>query len=285
MLLGAHVSIAGGVYNAPVNGRKATCDVVQIFTKSANQWKARPLTDEDAEKFVAAQKETGVKVVCAHDSYLINLASPDDILYEQSYKAFFEEMKRCDYLGIPDLVMHPGSHVGSGEEAGLRRVAESFNRLFDSDPEGKVKICIETTAGMGTNLGSTFEHLAQIIDMVEYRDRLGVCLDTCHVFAAGYPFATEAEYKKMMNKFDRIIGLDRLRIFHFNDSRKEFASRKDRHEHIGKGLIGKKPFGFFINDRRLEKIPMILETPKKSIEDDIANLKVLRSMIRKKVSS
>ena len=280
MLLGAHVSISGGVQNAPHNGREATCDVVQIFTKSSNQWRAKPLVADDATQLQAAQKETGVTVACAHDSYLINLASPDPALYQKSHEAFFEEMQRCDFLGIANLVMHPGSHVGSGQEAGLKRIAESFNRMFDADPKGRVTICLETTAGQGTNLGYTFEQLAQIIALVDNQDRMGVCLDTCHLFAAGYPFHTESEYKATMKRFDDILGLGRLRIIHINDSKKTFGSKVDRHEHIGQGEIGIEPFGFFLNDRRLAKIPKILETPKESAAEDIANLKVLRSLIK-----
>ena len=280
MLLGAHVSISGGVFNAPSNGKEATCDVVQIFTKSSNQWKAKELTDDDREKFAAAQKETGVAVVCAHDSYLVNLASPDAELHRKSYDSFFDEMHRCDFLDIPNLVMHPGSHVGSGEEAGLHRIAESFNRMLDADPDGKVTICLETTAGQGTNLGYSFEQLAQIIDLVGNKARMGICLDTCHIFAAGYPISTEAEYKSTIRQFDAVLGLARLRVVHFNDSKREFGSRVDRHEDIGKGHIGAAPFGYFLNDKRLAKIPKILETPKESAAEDIANLKVLRSLIK-----
>ena len=285
MLLGAHVSISGGVQNAPYNGKEATCDVVQIFTKSSNQWRAKPLTDEDAALFAQAQKETGVTVACAHDSYLINLASPDPALYEKSYEGFFEEMKRCDFLGIANLVMHPGSHVGSGEEVGLKRIAEAFNRMFAADSDGKVTICLETTAGQGTNLGYKFEQLAEIIAMADNKDRMGICLDTCHIFTAGYPIATEAEYKATIKEFDSILGLDRLRIIHMNDSMKGPGSHVDRHQAIGQGEIGKAPFGYFLNDRRLAKIPMILETPKESAAEDIANLKILRSLIKGKKGS
>ena len=281
-ILGAHVSIAGGVFNAPARGLEADCDAVQIFTKSSNQWKAKPLTDEGAEKFAAAQRETGVPVVCAHDSYLINLASPDDALYEKSRAAFAEEMQRCDFLGIENLVMHPGSHVGSGEEAGLKRIAEAFNLIIDEDPNGKVTICLENTAGQGTNLGYKFEQLAQIIDMAEAKDRFGICLDTCHTFTAGYPIQKATDYKKTIKQFDDIIGLDRLRVIHFNDSKKDFATRVDRHEHIGQGFIGKETFGHFLNDRRMTRIPKILETPKESAEEDIANLELLRSLVKTK---
>lgn len=282
MLLGAHVSISGGVEKAPHNGKEATCDAVQIFTKSNNQWKAKPLTDEDAQKFFEAQKETGVTVACAHDSYLINLASPDPTLHKKSCDAFFEEMKRCDFLKVPYLVMHPGSHVGTGEEVGLKKIAESFNKMFSDDPDGKVVICLETTAGQGTNLGYKFEQLAQIIDLVENKSRMGVCLDTCHIFASGYPILTEKDFKATIKAFDDILGIDRIKIIHFNDSKKGFGSKVDRHEHIGKGEIGKEPFGFFLNDKRLEKIPKILETPKESAAEDIENLNILRSLIKGK---
>lgn len=280
--LGAHMSIAGGVFNAPGLGREATCEIIQIFTKSSNQWKARELTDDDVERFFQAQKETGVRVACAHDSYLINLASPDAAMYDKSVKAFAEEMKRCDRLGIGCLVMHPGSHLDSGEETGLKRIAAAFNTIMNGDPDGRVTICLETTAGQGTNLGYRFEQLARIIELAENRNRLGVCLDTCHIFAAGYPITSETDYRTTIKQFDKIIGLDRLQIIHFNDSKREFGSRVDRHEHIGRGHIGKEPFAFFLNDRRLGKIPMILETPKESAREDIQNLKILRSLITPK---
>ncbi len=281
MLLGAHVSIAGGIYNAPYNGKKAACQVVQIFTKSSNQWRAKTLTDKDVEKFFEAQRETGVKVVCAHDSYLINLASPDEAVFEKSYKAFLEEMKRCRRLEIPYLVMHPGSHVGSGEDRGVKRVSEALNRLINDDPDGDVTICIETTAGQGTNLGNRFEQLAEIIDGIENQDRTAVCLDTCHIFAAGYPMNTKQDYNATLKEFDATVGLDRLSILHLNDSKKDFGSQVDRHEHIGQGLIGLEPFRFLMNDKRLARLPKILETPKKTPDDDIANLNILRSLIKK----
>lgn len=281
MLLGAHMSISGGVYNAPEHGKNATCDVIQIFTKSSNQWKAKELTDEDVEKFLAAQKETGVKAVCAHDSYLINLASPDKTLYQKSYDAFKIELERCNRLKIPNLVMHPGSHVGSGEEAGLKKIAESFNRLFDALPDNKTIVCQETTAGQGTNLGYTFEQLAQVVDMVEDKSRMGVCLDTCHVFAAGYPIQDEKDFRNTIKEFNNILGLKNLKIIHINDSKKPFGSKVDRHEQIGQGDLGLEPFRHLLNDRRFHKIPKILETPKgPDLKEDIENLKILRSLIK-----
>jgi len=202
------------------------------------------------------------------------------VAFKKSCDAFSEEMRRCDLLEIPNLVIHPGSHVGSGEDKGLRKMGEALNRLIDKDPDGRVTICLETTAGQGTNLGYRFEHLAAIIDKVENKDRVALCLDTCHIFAAGYPLKTHQEYEATLKEFDTVLGLDRLRIIHMNDSKKDFGSRVDRHEHIGRGMMGKEPFRFFLNDRRLAGIPMILETPKKAPEDDLANLKVMRSLIR-----
>lgn len=283
MPLGAHMSIAGGIFNAPGLGQKATCDVIQLFTKSSNQWKAKTLTEEDIQKFFDIQKETGVKAICAHDSYLINLASPDETLHQKSYDAFKIELERCHLLQIPYLVMHPGSHVGSGETAGLKKIAESFNRLFDELPDNKTIVCQETTAGQGTNLGYKFEQLASVVDMVEDKKRMAVCLDTCHIFAAGYPIQDEKDYKKTMKEFNQILGLKNLKVIHINDSKKPFASRVDRHEHIGEGYLGLEPFRHIMNDNRLKKVSKILETPKgDDLKEDIKNLKKLRSLIQEK---
>jgi len=280
MLLGAHMSIAGGVYNAPLHGERATCDVIQIFTKNNNQWNAKPLTDEDIARFREEQQKTGVQVVCAHDCYLINLASPDETIFEKSYRAFKDELERCRQLGVPNLVMHPGSHVGSGEEAGLKRIIEAINGIFDEIPENKTIVCLETTAGQGTNLGYRFEHLAEIIDGVEDKERMGVCLDTCHVFAAGYAMEEEKDFKGMVRDFNKTIGMKNLKIVHMNDSKKPLGSKVDRHEHIGKGNLGLEPFRHILNDRRFNRIPKILETPKgPDLKEDIENLKVLRSLI------
>jgi deoxyribonuclease-4 len=282
MLLGAHMSISGGAFNAPLAGKKATCDTIQIFTKSSNQWRAKPLGDEEISRFFEEQKSTGVTVACAHDSYLINLASPDAELYNKSIDAFGIELERCAVLQIPNLVMHPGSHVGSGEEAGLKRIAESFNKLFNRLSDNKTVVCLETTAGQGTNLGYRFEQLAQIMEMVEDKDRMGICLDTCHIYAAGYPLKDEKEYKATIKEFDTILGLERLKVIHLNDSKKSFGSKVDRHEHIGQGELGLEPFRHLLNDRRMAKIPMILETPKgEELLEDIENLKILRSLVKK----
>ncbi len=278
-MLGAHVSIAGGLHNAPYNGKAGTCEVVQIFTRSRNRWGGRKILPGEVEQFLQAQEETKVRVVCAHDSYLINLASPDRALFRKSWTALLEETKRCDLLEIPLLVAHPGSHVGSGEAKGLKRIAEAINRVFDRSSDGKVSICLETTAGQGTSLGHRFEHLAEILARVENRDRIGICLDTCHIFAAGYPIRTREEYRATMKAFDQVLGLKRLRVIHMNDSKKGPGSCVDRHEHIGRGRIGKVPFGLFLNDRRLLRVPKIIETPKASAREDRINLKRLRSLI------
>jgi len=283
ILLGAHMSIAGGVYNCFDHGEHFKCTTIQIFTKNASQWRAKPLTDTEIDKFKERQKQTKISPVVAHDSYLINLGSNDKALLQKSREAFLVEMQRCELLEIPCLVTHPGSHTGAGEEAGLKTIADSLSWLHHKLPEAKVMICLETTAGQGTNLGYRFEQIAEIIETTNSPERLGVCLDTCHIFAAGYDIRTERAYKKTMREFDSVIGLKRLKVIHFNDSRKELGSRVDRHEHIGKGFIGVEPFGFFINDRRLAKIPKILETPKGDDGSaDDRNLTILRKLVKEK---
>lgn len=281
MLFGAHESIAGGIFNAPERGKKATCDTIQVFNKSNNQWRAKTLETAEVDKFLEAIESTGVTVSCSHTSYLINIASPDEALREKSRNSLSEEMQRCNLLKIPNLVMHPGSHVGTGEEAGLAAIIQSINLIFDELKDNRVTLLLEATAGQGSNLGYKFEQLAQIIDGVEDKAHMGVCLDTCHIFAAGYPLSDPKEYKTTIKQFDDIVGLDRLRIIHMNDSKREFGSRKDRHEHIGKGHIGIEAFRNIVTDRRLEKVPMILETPKdEDLAEDIENLAILRGLLK-----
>lgn len=283
MLLGAHQSIAGGVHKSIERGKQATCDTIQIFNKSNNQWRAARLKPDDIDAFFELIEKTGVTVATSHTSYLINIASPDSALNEKSYKSLKEEMERCETLKIANLVMHPGSHVGSGEETGMNKIAENINRLFDELSNNHVTLLLEATAGQGTNLGYTFEQLAYMIDRVENKNQIGVCLDTCHIFAAGYDLVDPRGYKKTIQSFDEIVGFDRLRIIHVNDSMKEFGSRRDRHEHIGQGFIGLDGFRNIVNDKRLKNIPMILETPKgEDLAEDIENLKVLRSLVKKK---
>lgn len=283
MLFGAHESIAGGVFNAIYRGQKATCDTIQMFNKSNNQWRAKILTDEEIEQFFQAIEETGVTVSCSHSSYLINIASPDPALNKKSIESLKVEMQRCNTLKIPNLVMHPGSHVGSGEEAGLNTISDRINDLFDNLPDNSVTLCLEATAGQGTNLGYTFEQLAYIIDRVENKDHMGICLDSCHIFAAGYPLIDPKEYRKTIKTFDEVVGLDRLRVFHLNDSKKEYGSKRDRHEHIGEGFIGLEGFYNIVNDPKLRSVPKIIETPKgDELLEDIQNLKVLRGLVKKK---
>jgi len=281
MLFGAHESIAGGVHKAIERGKQATCDTIQMFNKSNNQWRAAQLKQDDIDQFFRLIDETGVTVATSHTSYLINIASPQKELAEKSFKSLKEEVERCNTLKIPTLVMHPGSHVGSGEETGMNQIATYINRLFDEVKNNKVTLLLETTAGQGTNLGYSFEQLAFMIDLVEDKDHIGVCMDTCHIFAAGYPIVDAKDYKKTIKSFDDIIGLDYLRIIHMNDSKKEFGSKRDRHEHIGDGFIGLDGFRNFVNDKRLKKVPMILETPKgEDLTEDIENLKILRGLVK-----
>jgi len=281
-LLGAHMSIGGGVEKAPARGESVGCTAMQIFTKSSNNWYSKPLEDDTVKAWFENLEKTDISIVASHDSYLINLASPEKEKREKSLKAFIDEIERADKLGIPLLVFHPGSHLGTGEETGLTAVADCMNEAIDRTPDSKVVLTIETTAGQGTNLGWRFEHLAFLIDRMENRERVGVCVDTCHIFAAGYELRDEKSYKNTFQEFDKIIGLDLIRFFHLNDSKKDFGSRVDRHNHIGEGFLGKEPFRFLMNDRRFQKIPMVLETPKgKELKEDLQNLAVLHSLIKK----
>ncbi|KPJ50061.1 MAG: endonuclease IV [candidate division Zixibacteria bacterium DG_27] len=283
ILLGAHMSIAGGVYNCFDHGEHFKCTTIQIFTKSSNQWRAKPLTEEEIATYKRRQRETGISPVVAHNSYLINLGSNDKALLEKSKEAFLVEIERCELLEIPYLVMHPGAHTGAGEAAGIKTIADSLSWLHHKSPKAKVMICLETTAGQGTNLGYRFEQIARIIESTDSPDRLGVCFDTCHTFAAGYDIRTEKAYRKTMREFDSVIGLMRLKVIHFNDCKKELGSRVDRHAHIGEGFIGVEPFGFFMNDRRFAKTPKILETPKGDDGSaDDRNLTILRNLVREK---
>ncbi len=280
LLVGAHMSIAGGIHNAFADGERAGCKTLQIFLKNSNQWKGKPLTEEDRKLYLQAQKRSGIAPVVAHNSYLINLASPDPPLNEKSLLAFIEEMERANYLGISDVILHPGAHMGAGEDIGIGRVAFALNRALDI-ASGTVRILLENTAGQGSCLGHRFEHLSAILEKIHDQDRIGICLDTCHLFAAGYDIRTETGYKKTMKEFDRLIGTERIRAFHVNDCKKDLGCRVDRHMHIGKGFIGLEAFGCLVNDRRFAKVPKILETPKgKDLKEDRMNLATLRSLVR-----
>lgn len=281
--LGAHMSISGGLWKALFRGKKSGCQVIQIFTKNPNRWISKELSSKEIDAFNEARAKTAIVPVASHDSYLINLASPRREDRKKSFHALFDEMDRAERLSIPYVVMHPGSHLGDGEKAGINRIAEALNHIFDRTPQFQVKILLETTAGQGTNLGYRFEHLAEIIEQTEAEERLGVCLDTCHVFAAGYDFRDEENYRKLVRDFDTIIGLNRCRLFHINDSKKGLGSRIDRHEHIGQGSIGERAFSFFLQSPIFENLPFLLETPKGSDESgtdrDLLNLRILRRLM------
>lgn len=281
-LFGAHMSIAGGCHKALRAAQQHGCQTVQLFTKSSNQWKAKELTDADVALFQETLQQTGLKYPTAHASYLINLASPDEALYRKSIEAFVEELRRAERLGLSYLVMHPGSHVGSGEETGLARVAKALDEVHQRCAGYRVQVLLETTAGQGDSLGHRFEQLAAILEQLAEPERVGICLDTCHVFAAGYALAPEPEYQAAFAEFDRLLGLHRLKVFHVNDSKKDRGSRIDRHTHIGRGFLGLEPFRLLVNDRRFQHTPMILETPKEEGENDdmdSTNLAVLRGLV------
>jgi len=278
--LGAHMSIAGGLHNAPDRGVKAGCGVIQVFTQNSNQWRGKAISDPDVALFKEKLKESGLHEVISHDIYLINLASAPGEVRDKSLAGFQEEMERCARLGIGKIVMHPGAHNGDGEETGLKRIVEAFDHLFAITPDYTGMILLETTAGQGTNVGYTFEHLRAIIDGSAHPSRFGICYDTCHTFAAGYDITSEAGYKAVWEEFDRIIGIDRLQCFHINDSKKGLNCRVDRHEHIGQGAMGLSAFRFIMNDPRFVKIPKILETPKGDNDEmDGVNLKTLRDLM------
>ncbi len=277
---GAHMSIAGGVSNAPTRANAVGARSVQVFTKNNNRWKGVPLTTEEIAGFEKNKKEYGVDVFASHDCYLINLASQDKEIMRKSAEAFLDEIDRADALNIPCLVFHPGAHLGNGEDDGIERIVESLNSALEKRPDSRVTLTLETTAGQGTTLGHRFEHLGRIMEKVDKPERFGVCVDTCHIFAAGYEINTPEGYEKTFEEFDRIVGIDKIKMFHVNDSKRELGSRVDRHEHIGKGHIGLEGFRLLVNDRRFTNTPMILETPKgKEGLEDIENLKVLRGLI------
>lgn len=282
-ILGAHMSIAGGYYKAVNAAKESLCDCVQIFTKNNNQWRAKTITDDDVARFQAALSETGITDPLSHASYLINLGSPKDELWKKSIDAFVIELDRAAQLGVPYVVLHPGAFTTSSEEAGLQRIVSALDEVH-SQTDGRANCLLETTAGQGSNLGWKFEQLATIIEGVQDPDRLGVCFDTCHVFAAGYPMDTEKKYQSTMSQLNKTVGLKKVKAFHLNDSKREFGSRKDRHEHIGRGEMGLAPFRFLLNDPRFKKVPMYLETEKGTedgIDLDVINLKRLRRLIRK----
>jgi deoxyribonuclease-4 len=275
------MSIAGGLDKAPLRGKQVGCDTIQVFTKSNRQWRAKRISDQEIEAFKANLAATGIGPVVAHDCYLVNLAAPRRAVWKKSVAAFRVELERAERLGIPYLVTHPGSHAGAGEAEGLRRVTEALNALLAALPGAGVRILLETTAGQGSSLGHRFEELAAILAGVEQADRVGVCLDTCHVFAAGYDIRTPDGYRKTIEDLDACLGLRRLQAIHLNDSKGGLGSRVDRHEHIGEGRLGLAPFRRLLNDPALRGVPMILETPKDDdfVAADRRNLARLRRLL------
>jgi len=276
------MSIAGGVDKALLRGEEVGCDAMQIFTKNNNQWRAAPLTERVIEAYKTNRRRAGIDPILAHDSYLINIASPEKDLYRRSLEALRIEVARAAVLEIPYLVIHPGAHLGSGEAEGIKRIVEALETVLEGPQASPVMICLETTAGQGSSLGYRFEHLAAIRGGVTGQERVGICVDTCHIFAAGYEIRSQKAYEETMRQLHSLIGLDHVTCVHLNDSRRELGSRVDRHAHIGQGQIGLEGFRLLINDPRLQHIPMILETPKG--EDPVAadrrNLAILRRLVR-----
>ena len=281
-ILGAHMSIAGGYHRSVEIAHAAGCDCVQLFTKNNNQWRAKEIDDASAAKFKAALADLDINHPISHDSYLINLAAPDDVLWQRSIEAFVVELQRAEQLGIPYVVTHPGAFTTSSEEAGLRRVIQGIDEVHAQTSGIAARCLLETTAGQGSCLGWRFEHLATILDGVRDPERLGVCVDTCHIFAAGYPLADPGDYQATMAELIGLVGLERIKAFHLNDSLKGLGSRVDRHAHIGEGHLGLEPFHNLLNDQRFTNVPMYLETPKglRDGEDlDVINLRTLRGLI------
>lgn len=279
ILLGAHTSISGGFYKAIEEGEQIGCTAIQIFTKSGRSWFAKKITPEEINKFKETLKNSHIKTVIAHSAYLINLGSPKKETEEKSIAGLKLELERCEQLGIPYLVIHPGAHLKTGEEKCLKQIAKNLDSILKKH-DGKTKILLETTAGQGTNVGYKFEHIKEILDLSKEKNKLGVCLDTCHIFSAGYDIGSPKGYKKVMEQFSKIIGIKNLKAIHLNDSKTELNSRKDRHENIGKGTIPISTFKLIMNDKRFEKIPKILETPVKIGNEYYEEIKLLKRMVK-----
>jgi deoxyribonuclease-4 len=281
-ILGAHMSIAGGYHKAVEAAAALGCDCVQLFTKNNNQWRAKPITDHEAELFQNSLLAAGITHTLSHASYLINLASPDKALRQKSIEAMIVELDRADQLGIPYVVFHPGSYTTSDESAGIAAIADAVNQILEATADLESGLLLENTAGQGSCLGWDFKQLGQIIDDTEAAHRIGVCIDTCHAFAAGYEMDSNSAYESMIKRLGKVVGLRKIRAFHLNDSKKPLGSRVDRHEHIGEGQMGLAPFRLLLNDKRFAKIPMYLETEKgerEGVDLDAINLKTLRSLV------
>ena len=280
-LLGAHMSIAGGVSEAIVRARTTGCECVQIFTKSSRQWFAKPFTGDEVEAFKVALGESGLKMVIAHDSYLLNLGAPVEALRKRSVGGLVDELERCELLGVPYLIAHPGAHVGSGEEVGIKTIAKSIDEAHQRCAGFATEVALEITAGQGSNLGYSFAQMGQIFDAVKENERLRLCFDTEHAFAAGYDLRDAEGYERTFAELDEQVGLERLVAFHVNDSLKPFHSRVDRHQHIGKGFIGLDAFRRLVNDPRFAGVPMCLETePGPDMREIVADLECLRGLFQ-----
>jgi len=280
-LLGAHMSIAGGVSEAIARARTTGCECVQIFTKSSRQWFAKPFTGDEVEAFKVALGESGLKMVIAHDSYLLNLGAPVEALRKRSVGGLVDELERCELLGVPYLIAHPGAHVGSGEEVGIKTIAKSIDEAHQRCAGFATEVALEITAGQGSNLGYSFAQMGQIFDAVKENERLRLCFDTEHAFAAGYDLRDAEGYERTFAELDEQVGLERLVAFHVNDSLKPFHSRVDRHQHIGKGFIGLDAFRRLVNDPRFAGVPMCLETePGPEMREIVADLECLRGLFQ-----
>lgn len=278
--LGAHMSVAGGAHLAIDRAKQVDCEALQIFTKNSNQWNAKPISEKEAAEFQEKKKSSGLKYTFSHDSYLINLGSPDPVLWEKSLNAFIDEIDRAEKLHLDFIVFHPGAHVGDGVENGCKRVSQGMNRALEAKPNFKGKLLLENAAGQGTTLGRTFEELAMIWKGVEDKSRAGFCFDTCHAFAAGYNLKTKEGYEQVMKEFEDKIGCAKIQVFHLNDSKKGLDCRVDRHMHIGQGELGLEAFRCLLNDKRFADRPMVLETPKSDdLHEDVENLSILRKLI------
>ena len=278
VLLGAHVPTTGGVANAPGKGRLVEATAIQIFTRNQRQWACKPLAREEARAFREALAGSGVQAVLSHASYLINLASVVPDFLEKSRCALIEEIRRCHDLGIPHAVVHPGAHMGLGDKAGLDAVARSLDHILRRTRGRQVTVLLEVTAGQGSCLGHSFEQLAEILDRVKEPERLGVCLDTCHLNASGYDIVSAEGYERTMESFDRIVGLHKLKAIHLNDAKSARGSRLDRHERAGQGQLGVETFRRILNDPRLRGVPMVVETPG-PIEEWKKEIGLLRGLI------
>ena len=281
-LIGAHVSAAGGVENAPARGTAINADAIQIFTANQNQWFPKEPGEENSKEYRKAMKKELPQITISHASYLLNMGSPEEKKLNMSRRAFLSELDRCDACGVEYVVFHPGSHMKTDEKECLSRISESLNYCLDKRSDGEVTILIENTAGQGTNVGFRFEHLIGIIEGVEKKDRMGVCFDTQHGFASGYDIRTEKGWKETFDEFDKTVDLKWLKAFHINDSKKEFGSRVDRHESIGKGLLTMETFWCLVNDDRFTELPMLLETPVDDPSEYAVEIELLRGLVGSK---